>query len=83
MLGDKFPYPLSHYFGPYLDFEITTPIKLKTNRQRVKTNRPTDWKSTQSEIKDSTNGFTAEGRIREIKDIFKLENERIWRRFHD
>lgn len=84
MLGDKFPYPLSLYSGPHLDFKITTTIKFKKkDRQGGKTNRPIDWESIQSEVKDSTDGFVAEGRIREIKDIFKLENERIWRRFHD
>lgn len=85
MLGDKFPYPLSLYSGPHLDFKITTTIKFKKEKdgQRGKTNRPVDWKSIQSEIKDSTDGFVAEGRIREIKDILKLENEGIWSHFHD
>lgn len=55
----------------------------KKDGQRGKTNRPVDWKSIQSEIKDSTDGFVAEGRIREIKDILKLENEGIWSHFHD
>lgn len=32
MLGDKFPYPLSLYSGPHLDFKITTTIKLKKKK---------------------------------------------------